>query len=112
MKLKVMNDQYQGLFGLDKLPKSIKVLIWAVCLILAINLAISDYSHVYGAIASIPISKYFLWLSIISPICIATAVLRLAGVKWRYGLLLFIFVPMAVYGRMLAFGILYGLMGD
>jgi hypothetical protein len=112
MKSEGTNDTYQGLFGLDRLPNNIKTLIWVVCLILATELAISGYHHVYEAIASTSISRYFLWLSIISPICIAVAVLRLAGVKWRYGFLLFLFVPMVVYGRMLAVGILYGLMGD
>ena len=112
MKSEGTNDTYQGLFGLDRLPNNIKTLIWMMCLILATELAISGYDHVYETIASVPISKYFLWLSITSPTCIAIAVLRLAGVKWRYGFLLFLFVPMMIYGRILAFGILYGLMGD
>jgi len=112
VKSESTNDTYQGLLGLDRLPKNTKILIWVVCLILATKSAISGYSHVYETIASVSISKYFIWLSMASPICIAVAVLRLTGVKWRYGFLLFLFVPMMVYGRMLAFGILYGLMGD
>jgi hypothetical protein len=112
MKPDDIKDSYQGFIGLDGLPNNIKVLSWFVCLILAAKLAITGYYHGYEAIASTSISKYFMWLSIISPTCIAVAVLRLVGVKWRYAFLLFIFVPVLLYARMLAFGILYGLMGD
>ena len=109
---KTANDKYQGLFGLDKLPQSIKALTWVVGLSLATSLANSAFSHVIETISATSISKYFLLLSIISPICIAIGILRLVGIKWRHGFLLFIFVPMIIYGRILAYGILYGLMGD
>jgi len=112
MKPEGMNDGYKGFFRLDGLPNNIKVVSWFVCLILATNLAISGYYHVYDAIASTPFGIYFMWLSIISPICIGVAALRLVGVRWRYAILLFIFVPVLLYARTLAFGILYGLMGD
>jgi hypothetical protein len=109
---KAANDKYQGLLGLDRWPQSIRALTWVAGLILATSLANSVFFHVIETISATSISKYFLLLSIISPICIAIAILRLVGIKWRHGFLLFIFVPMIIYGRILAFGILYGLMGD
>lgn len=106
-----MDNSYQGPFGLDRLPSNFKTLYWAVCLILASKFAASGYYRVWFT-NFIPVGDYFIWASIISPICVAVAALRLGGVKWKYALLLFIFVPAIVFGNILAMAILYGLMGD
>ncbi len=103
MKLKSegMNDAYQGLLGLDnRLPLIIKTLIWFVCFALAAQSAVSGYFRIFQTMGSL---LNFIWLSIISPICIAVAVLRLAGVKWRHALLLFIFIPIVVAGAYFVF---------
>ena len=82
---------------------SIKTLNWVVCFMIATYVARLDYFHVREILAPpLPIPAYFNWLAmilaLISPTCIAVAWLRLTGVKWQQARLLFIFVPVIVWG--------------
>lgn len=96
------NDAYQGLIGLEKLPSFIKMFIWLIGFSLASTFAVLGYFHVDEVMGKIIFRNYFLFLSIVSPTCIAVGLVRLFGVKWRYTLLLFIFVPLVVVVSYLA----------
>lgn len=89
---------YQGLLRLDKAPNAFKTLFWLLCLSGASAFAIK---HSVG-IFYIRLGKFFLldtynWISILSPTFTAVAVSRLAGLKWKYSLLHFIFLPILVF---------------
>ncbi len=92
------NDTYEGLLGLDKLPKELKALNMVICFILATSLALVNYSRIVNTLDQMPLRSLLNWLAWISPTCIAAAWLRLTGVQWRRALLLFIFVPVATLG--------------
>jgi hypothetical protein len=100
MKTENVNNTYQGVLGLDKLSLTTKTLIWFVCFALAAQSAVSGYFHISQIMGTL---LNFMWISIISPTCIAVAILRLAGIKWRYAFLLFIFVPIVVAGAYFVF---------
>jgi hypothetical protein len=97
-----MNDLYQGLLGLDDSPKETKRFHFVFCFAIASLVAVLNYYHGVGTIVQTPLQ----WMTWISPTCIAVAWLRLAGIKWRHALLLFIFVPIATF---VFLAIVYGL---
>jgi hypothetical protein len=86
-------DTYHGVLGLDNLPKELKALNWGMCFVIATGIALLGYFRVEVALPSSPIRTFLNWLSVISPICISVAWLRLTGERWQRALLLFIFVP-------------------
>ena len=88
-----MEETYHGVLGLDNLPKEIKALNWNTCFVVATCIALLGYFRVEQALPSSPIRTFLTWLSVISPICISVAWLRLTGVRWQRALLLFIFIP-------------------
>ncbi len=91
MKTEGKSDTYQGLLGLDRLSTRVKSIVWFLCLCFAIGafFTLYDFSR---AVAEAPIGKYLIWLCILCPTCAAVAVARLAGIRWRYALSLFVFV--------------------
>jgi hypothetical protein len=90
LKPETTKDTYQGLLGLDGLSKELKTLNWIISIVVATYLAFTSYFRVEQSMRNFPLLD---WLAVASPICIAVAWLRLTGVKWRYALLLFVFVP-------------------
>jgi hypothetical protein len=107
MKLEDENNPYQGLLGLDKLSPNVKTLIWIICFVFSLGPAASGFLRIRESMGSL---FYLSWLAIMSPICISAAVLRLAGVKWRYALLLFFLVPVSVMGYYLAINLYYAVL--
>jgi hypothetical protein len=101
-----MNEIYHGVLGLDSLPKAIKVLNWGICFVIATFMALFGYFRVEVTLPSSPIHTFLNWLSVISPICIAVAWLRLTGVRWQHSLLLFIFVPVVFQCILFLLGLL------
>jgi|SRR5215216_2508412 len=104
---------YQGLLGLDKTPKEIKIINWVICFMMATIMAFWGYSRIFQALFSLyssPIHIYLEGLAVISPTCIAVAWLRITGLRWRHTLLLFLFVPMAFKAILFVFDLLGSIM--
>ena len=99
MESENMNDSYQGLLGLDRSPKEKKTFHMVFCFVIATLVAVLNYYHTAWTIVQTPLR----WIVWISPTCIAVAWLRLAGIKWRHALLLFIFVPIATFATIATF---------
>lgn len=99
-------NAYHGVLGLDNLPKELKALNWGICFVIATGIALVGYFRTEAALPSSPIRTFLNWLSVISPICIAVAWLRLTGVRWQRALLLFIFVPVAFICILFLLGLL------
>ena len=113
MKPESIENTYQGPLELDRLPKALKILNMGICFVLATAIAISNYSRILNNLHPVLFGNSLNWLTWISPVCIAVAWLRLTGVRWRYALLLFIFVPAVLLLVQLIFSLLAGLlMGD
>lgn len=91
-----MNITYYGIFGLDKLPKTIKFLNWAICFILTVLATVIGY---FLHLSSVPpqISAYADFIAWVSPACIAAAWLRVTGISWRYILLFILLVSITVF---------------
>ncbi len=87
---------YHGLLNLDTLPRDIKTINWLVCLIL-IAYIVGTRGYIFDHILysgnelwnDIPAVKM---LAIISPISLIIGWLRITGIRWRYIILLPIFV--------------------
>jgi len=105
-----IEDAYYGVLGLDNLPKELKALNWFFSFVIATGIALVGYFRIEWALPSSPIRTFLDWLSVISPICIAVAWLRLTGVSWQRALLLFIFVPVAFIFNLFLLGLLAGLL--
>jgi hypothetical protein len=102
MEFENTNDSYQGLLGLDRSLKETKRFHFVFCFAIASLVAVLNYFHGVSTIVQTPLK----WVTWISPTCVAVAWLRLAGIKWRHALLLFIFVPIATFA---CISIVYGL---
>lgn len=86
-----MEDTYQGILGLDRLPANIKNLNLMVSFIAVIWIAIKNYFRV-PVPQQMPLGTFLDWLAWINPTCIAIAWLRMTGVKWKQTVLFFIAV--------------------
>lgn len=107
-----MNTVYHGLLSLDKLPKAIKFLNWAICSILTVLATVGSYS-IY--INSFPpqLFRYSTLIAWVSPACITAAWLRVSGISWRYILLFIVLVPITSFViEVMINTIGYILMGD
>lgn len=92
-----MSTAYNGLLGLDKLPKTIKLLNWIICFILTVLETISTYRiYVYAFPPQISRESAEL-IAWISPTCIAAAWLRITGISWRSILLFLVLVPLTAF---------------
>jgi len=99
MKPENTSDSYQGLLGFDRSSKEQKTFHMVFCFVIATFVAVLNYFHAVSTIVQIPLQ----WVTWISPTCIAVAWLRLAGVKWRHALLLFVLVPIATFAIIATF---------
>lgn len=75
------SQSYNGLLGLDKLPRKTKIVTW--CLSFVFTIALSIYVGQYDPL-------YFFYIApdkfpaIFLLICIVSVCLRLAGIRWGY----------------------------
>jgi len=110
---------YNGLLGLDRLPKEVKIVIWIAVSLWAIDRGLTAANQVppiFGrALPSVPYELYAIY--IITPVAktlpLMGAGLRLAGIRWVYvlaflvitSLLIAFFSVLIVFGAIMQLGI-------
>jgi hypothetical protein len=104
--------EYRGILGLDRLPSLIKIFIWLTVFMLTMQTMDDVYSILANSIWGIDRFGWLVLYGLASPPFFFTGVMRLAGIKWRYALLLLAAAPMTLFVQNLITGIIWGLMGD
>ncbi|MBN8583076.1 MAG: hypothetical protein J0L96_20595 [Anaerolineae bacterium] len=104
--------EYRGVLGLDRIPPLIKIVIWLMAFFLAVQAMDDVYSILVNSIWRV--RDRFEWLvtlGLASPPLFLAGILRLAGIKWRFALLLLAAAPITLFIQNLITGIIWGLMG-
>jgi hypothetical protein len=104
--------EYLGVLGLDRIPPLIKIVIWLTAYFLTVQIMDDVYSVLVNSIWRV--RDRFGWLVVLgfaSPPLFFAGILRLAGIKWRFALLLLAAAPMTLFIQNLINAIIWGLMG-